>query len=70
MRILAALFLSLFLGLALGKSVIVPGAVWYDTDGNEIQAHGAGILEVRTVYRAFRALTQDVTGWRYLLLVR
>ncbi|EPT03669.1 hypothetical protein FOMPIDRAFT_49235 [Fomitopsis schrenkii] len=53
MRILAALFLSLFLGLALGKSVIVPGAVWYDTDGNEIQAHGAGILEVGDTYYWF-----------------
>lgn len=51
MHILATLFLSLFLGLVLGKSVIVPGAVWYDTDGNEIQAHGAGILKVCTALR-------------------
>lgn len=29
------------------QSLIVPGALWYDTDGNEIQAHGTGILTVR-----------------------
>ncbi|KAI0736208.1 hypothetical protein C8Q72DRAFT_908367, partial [Fomitopsis betulina] len=48
-----ALFTSLFLGLVLGKSVIVPGTVWYDTDGNEIQAHGAGILKVGSTYYWF-----------------
>ena len=46
MHILSTWSLILFLSYVLGKSVIVPGAVWYDTDGNEIQAHGAGILKV------------------------
>ncbi|KZT12579.1 carbohydrate-binding module family 35 protein [Laetiporus sulphureus 93-53] len=33
-------------GYTASKSVIVPGALWYDSDGNEIQAHGAGIFRV------------------------
>ena len=32
--------------LASCESVIVPDATWTDTDGNIIQAHGAGILKV------------------------
>jgi hypothetical protein len=26
-------------------SWIVPGAIWYDTDGNKIDAHGGGIMK-------------------------
>ncbi len=26
-------------------SWIVPGAIWYDTDGNKIDAHGGGIMQ-------------------------
>ncbi|KAJ2985754.1 hypothetical protein NUW58_g5362 [Xylaria curta] len=29
---------------ALGASWIAPGAVWYDTDGNKIDAHGGGVV--------------------------
>ncbi len=29
----------------LGASWISPGAVWYDTDGNRIEAHGGGVLK-------------------------
>ena len=32
----------------LAQNIIVPGAAWTDTSGNSIQAHGAGILKVRT----------------------
>ncbi|KAI8630321.1 carbohydrate-binding module family 35 protein [Xylariaceae sp. FL1651] len=30
---------------ALGASWIAPGAVWYDTDGNKIDAHGGGVVQ-------------------------
>lgn len=53
MLLFAALLLSLFAGFVFGKSVIVPGALWYDTDGNEIQAHSAGILKVGSTYYWF-----------------
>ncbi|KAI0199327.1 carbohydrate-binding module family 35 protein [Astrocystis sublimbata] len=36
--------LSSLLPLALGASWIAPGAVWYDTDGNKIDAHGGGVV--------------------------
>ena len=29
---------------------IVPGTVWYDTDGNPINAHGGGIMFHKGVY--------------------
>ncbi|KAI2605071.1 carbohydrate-binding module family 35 protein [Hypoxylon fragiforme] len=29
----------------LGASWIAPGAVWYDTDGNKIDAHGGGVVQ-------------------------
>lgn len=35
------------------QSLIVPGALWYDTDGNEIQAHGTGILTVGSTFYWF-----------------
>ncbi|TFY63401.1 hypothetical protein EVJ58_g3275 [Rhodofomes roseus] len=50
MYVHVALLFGLLSGLVLGKSVIVPGALWYDTDGNEIQAHSAGILKVDSTY--------------------
>ncbi|KIK70399.1 carbohydrate-binding module family 35 protein [Collybiopsis luxurians FD-317 M1] len=34
-------------------AVIVPGATWFDTSGNVIQAHGAGILKVGSTYYWF-----------------
>jgi hypothetical protein len=33
------------IGNALGASWIAPGAVWYDTDGNKIDAHGGGVVQ-------------------------
>ncbi|KAH9938280.1 galactan 1,3-beta-galactosidase [Fomitopsis serialis] len=46
----STLLLSLLAGSVFGKSVIVPGALWYDTDGNEIQAHSAGIFKVDSTF--------------------
>lgn len=40
--------------VVLGNSnVIVPGATWYDTSGNVIQAHGGGFLKVDSTYYWF-----------------
>ncbi|KAI0902978.1 glycosyl hydrolase [Ustulina deusta] len=36
--------------LALGASWIVPGAVWYDTDGKKINAHGGGIVQRESTF--------------------
>ena len=33
---------------AFAQNLIVPGASWKDTSGTVIQAHGAGILKVRS----------------------
>lgn len=37
----------------IGENVIVPGATWYDTSGNVIQAHGGGFLKVDSTYYWF-----------------
>ncbi|OBZ75230.1 hypothetical protein A0H81_04432 [Grifola frondosa] len=49
------MILPLLLGLHLARaqSVIVPGALWTDTSGNAIQAHGAGILKVGSTFYWF-----------------
>jgi hypothetical protein len=54
-KLLALLLIPLMLGLiaqpAYAASVtITPGAVWTDTSGNTIQAHGEGIIKVGTTY--------------------
>ncbi|KAI0517013.1 glycosyl hydrolase [Xylaria bambusicola] len=36
--------------LALGASWIAPGAVWYDTDGKKINAHGGGIVQRESTF--------------------
>ncbi|CAK5280057.1 unnamed protein product [Mycena citricolor] len=47
-------FLSLLACVVAAKAVlIVPGAVWTDTQGNTIQAHGAGILKVGSTFYWF-----------------
>ncbi|KIY45219.1 glycoside hydrolase family 43 and carbohydrate-binding module family 35 protein [Fistulina hepatica ATCC 64428] len=47
-------FLSILISvLAVRGVAIVPGATWYDTDGNVIQAHGAGFLNVNSTYYWF-----------------
>ncbi|GJJ13926.1 hypothetical protein Clacol_008183 [Clathrus columnatus] len=38
---------------AVSDNVIVPGATWYDTSGNVIQAHGGGFLKVGSTYYWF-----------------
>lgn len=35
------------------SNVLVPGATWYDTSGNVIQAHGGGFLKVDSTYYWF-----------------
>lgn len=35
-----------FISSVVSESVIVPGAAWTDSSGNDIQAHGAGLLTV------------------------
>lgn len=37
--------ISSILSQALGASWIAPGAVWTDTSGNKIDAHGGGIVQ-------------------------
>jgi len=39
--------------------MIVPGGVWYDSSGNIIQAHGAGIFQLGNTYYWFG---EDHTG--------
>ncbi|KAJ9144135.1 Glycosyl hydrolase family 43 protein [Pleurostoma richardsiae] len=38
-------FASFIASRVYGASWIAPGAVWYDTDGNKIDAHGGGIVK-------------------------
>ncbi|KAI0491033.1 carbohydrate-binding module family 35 protein [Xylaria cf. heliscus] len=40
----SSLLSACFASGALGASWIAPGAVWYDTDGNKIDAHGGGVV--------------------------
>ena len=50
MKISALLLPTLSLLLpAYAQNQIVSGATWTDTSGNVIQAHGAGILKVRSL---------------------
>lgn len=37
-------------GVLAANSWIVPGAVWYDTAGNKIDAHGGGIVQRGTTF--------------------
>lgn len=46
MLALVSLLVALVATSACAQNVIVPGAVWKDTSGNTIQAHGAGLLKV------------------------
>jgi hypothetical protein len=54
-RLLALLLTPLVLGLTARPAfaapvTIIPGAVWNDTSGNAIEAHGEGILKVGSTY--------------------
>ncbi|KAJ7359901.1 Arabinanase/levansucrase/invertase [Mycena albidolilacea] len=42
--------LSSFVSTALAVSLIVPGAVWTDTSGTKIQAHGGHVIKVGTTF--------------------
>ncbi|KAJ7745059.1 hypothetical protein B0H16DRAFT_1321903 [Mycena metata] len=48
----AATFVSLlsFISTALAVSFIVPGAVWTDTSGAKILAHGGHVIKVGTTF--------------------
>lgn len=46
---------NLLLSLGVASSVyaaawIVPGAIWYDTDGNKIDAHGGSIMKRGSIF--------------------
>ncbi|MGE4434308.1 MAG: family 43 glycosylhydrolase [Bacteroidales bacterium] len=51
-RLLLALFFISLISFAVAQkqTVIYPGKIWPDTDGNHIQAHGAGITKVKNTY--------------------
>ncbi|KAK2761271.1 hypothetical protein FQN54_001793 [Arachnomyces sp. PD_36] len=63
------MFFSNFLSLGLAatfvaaqESWIVPGAVWYDTDGNKIDAHGGGVIQQNdTFYWTGHSISNGVT---------
>lgn len=40
-----ALWFSIVSGVVSTTTYIVPGAIWYDTDGNKIDAHGGAITD-------------------------
>ncbi|KAI1484468.1 Arabinanase/levansucrase/invertase [Biscogniauxia mediterranea] len=43
--LLSTLLQACIVPSVLGASWIAPGAVWYDTDGNKIDAHGGGVVK-------------------------
>ncbi|KAI5867826.1 carbohydrate-binding module family 35 protein [Durotheca rogersii] len=43
--LVSSLFWACVIPGVLGASWIAPGAVWYDTDGNKIDAHGGGVVK-------------------------
>ena len=47
---LLQLVLCAVTGVSAANSWIVPGAVWYDTSGNKIDAHGGGIVKRGTIF--------------------
>ncbi len=59
--ILAALIYGLFACTPRPKGEIVQGAVWKDTDGNMINAHGGGILYHDSVYYWYGEYKGDST---------
>ncbi len=40
-----------------------PGAIWKDTDGNAINAHGAGFLNYKGIYYWYGEYKGDSTYW-------
>lgn len=44
------ILLTHFSILAQKQSIILPSEVWIDTDGNQIQAHGGGIIKLEKIY--------------------
>jgi hypothetical protein len=67
--LLSTILVSLVVSAVLGVSWIAPGAVWYDTDGNVIDAHGAGIYREGHIFYLVGHSAPDNTGkWIIVLL--
>jgi hypothetical protein len=51
-RLVFTLFLATIVTSAFAQkqTVIRPGEVWSDTEGNHIQAHGGGIIKIKNIY--------------------
>ena len=47
------LLLLLALAPAAAQAALTNGATWHDTVGNQIEAHGGGILKIGSVYHWF-----------------
>jgi hypothetical protein len=51
-----------------GSAAINPGAAWLDNNGNQIQAHGGGIIKIRNTWYWFGEYRgKDIQpGYRYV----
>jgi len=58
----SVLFVLILAFQALGADWIVPGAVWYDTDGNVIDAHGGGIFQRGSTFYWIGHSAPDTSG--------
>ena len=50
----------LALSLYAARASLQNGAVWFDTDGNQIEAHGGNILKIDGVYHWFGATKKEL----------
>lgn len=50
MIVLATIYLFFLVRNVQAREWIVPGAIWYDTDGNKIDAHGGGMWKIGSTY--------------------
>lgn len=50
MALFLVISLFYFVLVAQAREWIVPGTVWYDTDGNKIDAHGGGMWKIEQTY--------------------
>lgn len=41
---------------------MINGEIWYDTDGQPIQAHGGGILEYNGIYYWYGECYEQING--------
>lgn len=49
-KITIVILLTNFSILAQKQSIVIPSEVWRDNDGNQIQAHGGGIIKLGKIY--------------------